>query len=401
MTKDVSGGMSEGISDGMRTALPDPILPGSTLGIFGGGQLGRMLAFAAHRLGYRVSVFSPEPHSPAGSVADTEHVASYADLGAVAAFARDVDVITLEFENVPVTALEAAAIYAPVRPGWRALYTAQHRLREKQFLTKQGVPTPPFRPIRKADELELALRELGTPAVLKTAGFGYDGKGQRIVNSLTEATAAFGELDGECILEAFIPFERELSVVGARGLDGSFVHLAVAENRHVRHILDVSLAPADVPPAVAERAAELTREIMEALEVVGVLCTEFFLTPEGTLLVNELAPRPHNSGHLSTEACDVGQFELQLRAVCGLPLFTPTQRPAAMANLLGDLWAAGEPEWAAALAESNMFLYLYGKAEARPGRKMGHLTALAETPGAAAARVQAVRRKLSKSGSVR
>ena len=370
-------------------------LPGSTVGIFGGGQLGRMLAFAAKRLGYRVSVFSPEPGSPAGSVADAEHVASYTDLGAVAAFAREVDVITLEFENVPVTALEAAAIYAPVRPGWRALYTAQHRLREKTFLAKQGLPTPPFRPIRKTDELELALRELGTPAVLKTAGFGYDGKGQRIVKSLTEATAAFRELDSECILEAFITFERELSVVGARGLDGTFVHLAPAENRHVRHILDVSLAPADVSVTTAERAAALTREIMEALDVVGVLCTEFFLVPDGTLLVNELAPRPHNSGHLSIEACDISQFELQLRAVCGLPLFTPAQRPSAMANLLGDLWEDGEPDWRAVLAEPGVFLHLYGKTQARPGRKMGHLTALAETPAAAAEKVQAARRKLT------
>ena len=370
-------------------------LPGSTVGIFGGGQLGRMLAFAAERLGYRVSVFSPEPGSPAGSVADAEHVAPYTDLGAVAAFAREVDVITLEFENVPVTALEAAAIYAPVRPGWRALYTAQHRLREKTFLAKQGLPTPPFRPIRKTDELELALRELGTPAVLKTAGFGYDGKGQRIVKTLAEAEAAFDELRSECILEAFITFDRELSVVGARGLDGTFVHLAPAENRHVRHVLDVSLAPADVSSTTAKRAAELTREIMEALDAVGVLCTEFFLMPDGTLLVNEIAPRPHNSGHLSIEACDVSQFELQLRAICGLPLITLVQRPAAMANLLGDLWRDGEPDWRAVLAEPDVFLHLYGKADPRPGRKMGHLTALAETPAAAAEKVQAVRRKLT------
>ena len=381
-----------------ESGTPAPILPGSTIGIFGGGQLGRMLALVARRLGYRVSVFSPETASPAGSVADVEHVAAYTDLEAVAAFARDVDVITLEFENVPVTALEAAAIYAPVRPGWRALFTAQHRLREKTFLARQGVPTAPFRPIRKAAELELALRELGAPAVLKTAGFGYDGKGQQVVHSLTEAATAFRELDSECILEAFIDFERELSVVGARGLDGSFVHLAPAENRHVRHILDVSLAPAELPSTVAARAAELTREIMEALEVVGVLCTEFFLAADGTLLVNELAPRPHNSGHLSIEACDISQFELQLRAVCGLPLVTPTQRPAAMANLLGDLWKGGEPRWAAALVENDMFLHLYGKAEARPGRKMGHLTALADTPAAAAEKVQAVRRKLLEPG---
>ena len=383
--------MTTGLSKGLSNA----ILPGSTVGIFGGGQLGRMLAFVAKRMGYRVAVFSPEPNSPAGSVADAEHVADYTDLGAVTAFARQVDVVTLEFENVPVTALEAAAIYAPVRPGWRALYTAQHRLREKTFLAKQGLPTAPFRPIRRAEELELALRELGGKAVLKTAGFGYDGKGQRVVKTLREAKAAFAELGGECILEAFIEFERELSVVGARGVSGTFVHLAPTENRHVRHILDVSLAPAEIPVAVSERAAALTREIMEVLDVVGVLCTEFFLTPDERLLINELAPRPHNSGHLSLEACDVSQFELQLRAVCGLPLVTPVQRPAATANLLGDLWEQGEPDWATLLTENEMTLHLYGKTEARPGRKMGHLTALADTPAAAAERVQAVRRKLT------
>ncbi len=372
------------------------VLPGATIGIFGGGQLGRMLAFAAKRMGYRVAVFSPEASSPAGSVADAEHVADYTDLGAVTAFAQAVDVITLEFENVPVTALEAAAIYAPVRPGWRALYTAQHRLREKNFLAKEGLPTPAFRPIRRAGELELALRELGAPAVLKTAGFGYDGKGQRVVETLTGAKAAFAELGSECILETFVDFDRELSVVGARGVDGTFVHLAVSENRHVRHILDVSLAPAAVPAVVAERAAALTREIMATLDVVGLLCAEFFLTSDETLLVNELAPRPHNSGHLSLEACDISQFELQLRAVCGLPLVTPVQRPAATANLLGDLWVQGEPDWAATLTENDMTLHLYGKAEARPGRKMGHLTALAETPSAAAERVQAARRKLTR-----
>ena len=383
------------MNEGASVDVVKTLLPGSTVGIFGGGQLGRMLAFAAKRLGYRVAVFSPEPGSPAGSVADAEHVAAYTDLAAVAAFAQEADVITLEFENVPVTALEAAAIYAPVRPGWRALYTAQHRLREKTFFAKQGLPTPNFRPIRKTDELELALRELGTPAVLKTAGFGYDGKGQRIVKTLAEAEAAFAELGGECILEAFVDFGRELSIVGARGLDGTFVHLAAAENRHVRHILDVSLAPAELASGVVERAAALTREIMEALDVVGVLCTEFFLMPDKTLYVNEIAPRPHNSGHLSIEACDVSQFELQLRAICGLPLFTPAQRPAATANLLGDLWADGEPDWRTVLAEPGVFLHLYGKTQARPGRKMGHLTVLADTPVAAAEKVQAARRKLT------
>lgn len=370
------------------------VLPGSTVGVFGSGQLGRMLALVAKRLGYRVAVFSPDRNSPAGSVADAEHVAAYDDLAAVAAFARGVDVVTLEFENVPVTALEAAAIYAPVRPGWQVLYTAQNRLREKTFLAKEGLPTAPFQPVRKAEEVGPALRELGLPAVLKTAGFGYDGKGQRVVRTLAEAEEAFAALNEDCILEAFVDFACELSVVGVRGLDGTFAHYAVAENRHAQHILDVSVAPAEVDAAVAAEVVGLTREVMDALGVVGVLCAEFFVTRAGRVLINELAPRPHNSGHLTIEACGVSQFEAQLRAVCGLPLVPQPQRPAAMVNLLGDLWAGGEPDWAAALAQTGVTLHLYGKAEPRPGRKMGHLTALAETTQEAAALAENVRRRL-------
>lgn len=374
------------------------VLPGGTLGVLGSGQLGRMLVLAAKRLGYRVVVFSPDSDTPAGSVADAERVAAYDDMNALTAFAKEVDVITLEFENIPVTALEAAAIYAPVRPGWQALYTAQHRLREKTFLAKEGVPTAPFRPIRKAEDLELALRELGAPAVLKTAGFGYDGKGQRVVRSLEEAERAFADLNETCVLEAFIDFGSELSVVAARAMDGTFMPFAVAENRHKNHILDVTLAPADVPNSVAEEALTLTRHIMESLGVFGVLCTEFFLTQEDKLLVNEIAPRPHNSGHITIEACSVSQFEAQLRAVCGLPLAQTAQRPAAMVNLLGDLWDGGEPDWTVVLREPGAFLHLYGKAEARPGRKMGHITVLAETPQEAAERAVALRRKLNRAG---
>ena len=373
---------------------PEPILPGSTVGIFGSGQLGRMLALVAKRLGYRVAVFSPDENSPAGSVADTEIVARYDELAAVAAFAKGVDVVTLEFENVPVTALEAAAIYAPVRPGWRVLYTAQNRLREKTFLAKEGFPTAAFRPVRSAEDIGPALRELGVPAVLKTAGFGYDGKGQRVVQTLAEAEEAFAELREECILEQFVAFSSEVSVIGVRGVDGTFTHYAVAENRHAHHILDMSLAPAEVSQEVAAEAVRLTRDVMDALGVVGVLCTEFFVTGEGRVLVNELAPRPHNSGHLTIEACPVGQFEAQLRAVCGLPIAPQPQRPAAMVNLLGDLWRGGEPDWTAALAEPNVTLHLYGKAEPRAGRKMGHLTAVADTVEDAVALAQQVRRRL-------
>ena len=374
----------------------EPVLPGSTIGILGGGQLGRMLAQVAQQLGYRAEVLSPGANTPAGSVADAEHTSPYTDLGAVAAFARRVQVVTVEFENISVTALEAAAIYAPVRPGWQVLYTAQNRLREKTFLARCGLPTAPFRPIRSTADLEPAAHELGFPAVLKTAGFGYDGKGQRVVRTSREAEAAFAELDSECILEAFVDFAAELSVVGARAADGTFIHFAVTENRHREHILDVSLAPADVSAVVAERAVSLTRAVMETLGVVGVLCVEFFLTREGTVLINEIAPRPHNSGHLTIEACDVSQFGAQLRAVCGLPLTPPTQRPAAMVNLLGDLWTEGTPNWAAVMREPGMALHVYGKAEARPGRKMGHLTAVAETPQAAADLALDARRRLTR-----
>lgn len=371
------------------------ILPGATLGIFGSGQLGRMLAMVAKRMGYRVEVFSPDANTPAGSVADAEHVASYDDTAAVRAFAKACDVITLEFENIPATAIEAAAAHAPVRPGFEALYTAQNRLREKTFFREQGIPTPTFEAIKHAADVSRAVAAVGLPAVMKTAGFGYDGKGQRVVKTLEAAEAAFAELASDCILEQFVDFDCEVSVVGVRGVEGAFTHFALAKNDHRNHILDVSQAPAAQPAAVAEKAVQLTEQIMRALDAVGVLCVEFFVTSEGEVLVNEMAPRTHNSGHLTIEACDMSQFEAQLRAVCGLPLLTPRQRPAAMVNLLGDEWAGGEPDWAALLQENDTFLHLYGKAEARPGRKMGHITVLAETPELAAKRALQIRERLT------
>jgi 5-(carboxyamino)imidazole ribonucleotide synthase len=266
------------------------------------------------------------------------------------------------------------------------LHTTQQRLREKTFLAKHAFPVTPFRTVRTEQELRTAARELGLPAVLKTASFGYDGKGQAKLATPADLDAAAARLGGrEHVYEAFVDFEREVSVVAARGLDGSFAHWGVIDNTHRNHILDLSVAPADVTPAVEREAEEIARGILEQLGVVGVLCVEFFLTKVGKLLVNELAPRPHNSGHLTIDAAVTSQFEQQLRAVCGLPLgSTRIHTPAAMANLLGDLWAEGEPDWAAALAVPGVKLHLYGKAEARPGRKMGHLTALGDTPEAAA-----------------
>ena len=364
----------------------EPILPGSAVGVLGSGQLGRMFAIAARQMGYRVHTFSPDSDTPTGQVADVEVTAPYEDLEAVRKFARSVRVVTFEFENVPAETAAAAAECAPVRPDGRVLHTTQQRLREKMFLEKHGFPVTPFRAVRTEQDLRGAAKELGLPAVLKTASFGYDGKGQAKLTSPADGDAAAARLGGrEHVYEAFVDFEREVSVVAARGLDGSFTHWGVVDNTHRNHILDLSIAPAAVPEAAARQAADIARGILEQLGVVGVLCVEFFLTRAGKLLVNELAPRPHNSGHLTIDASLTSQFEQQLRAVCGLPLgSTRLHTPGAMANLLGDLWENGEPDWAAALAVPGVKLHLYGKAEPRPGRKMGHLTALAESPEAAA-----------------
>ena len=370
------------------------VLPGSTIGVLGSGQLGRMFAIAARRMGYRVHTFSPDSDTPTGQVADYEIEASYEDLDAVREFARGVEVVTFEFENVPAATVQAASEFAPVRPGGDVLHIAQHRLREKTFLATHGFPVAPFRHITSVEELRAALAELGYPAILKTAGFGYDGKGQSKILSADESEQAFAAISGrEAVLEAFVDFEREVSVVAARGCEGEFAHYGVIENEHQRHILDVSIAPAHVSDKTATEATEITRSVLETLGVVGVTCVEFFLTQDGELLINELAPRPHNSGHLTVDACVTSQFEQQLRAVCGLPLgSTERLRPgAAMANLLGELWQHGEPDWRAACAFPDVKLHLYGKADARPGRKMGHLTTLSTSPQEAGQIVRAAR----------
>ena len=372
------------------------IPPGSAVGVLGSGQLGRMFAIAARRMGYRVHTLSPESDTPTGQVADLEVRADYEDLDAVGAFASGVSVVTFEFENVSAAAVAAAASRAPVRPSGEVLHVCQQRLREKSFLRAAGLPVSDFVAVRSPDELARGLLRVGAPAILKTAAFGYDGKGQAKVASLAEAETAFAAVGGqECILEAFVPFEREVSVVAARGEDGAFAHFGVIENVHARHILDVSVAPASLEPRLAAEAVDLARAVLERLEVVGVLCVEMFVAPGGRLLINELAPRPHNSGHLTFDAAVTSQFEQQLRAVVGLPLgSTELLRPAAMANLLGDLWAAGEPDWVRACAFPEVKLHLYGKAQARRGRKMGHLTAMAPTGAEARARVLAARAAL-------
>jgi 5-(carboxyamino)imidazole ribonucleotide synthase len=364
-----------------RGSYTEPILPGAVIGVLGSGQLGRMFAIAARRMGYRVHTYSPDSETPTGQVSDVEVTASYDDLDAVRRFARDVSVVTFEFENIPAAAAEAAGEEVPVRPAWRVLHTTQHRVREKTFLDKAGFPVTPFAPVGSLDDLRLALERLGCPAILKTAGFGYDGKGQARIASPDEAAGVWHAAGEQpAILEAFVDFEREISVVAARGLDGAIADWGPIENRHHRHILDVALAPARVDARVRREAVRLAHGLLEELDVVGVLCVEFFLARNGRLLVNELAPRPHNSGHLTFDASITSQFEQQLRAVCGLPLgATALLRPAAMANLLGDLWSEAEPDWAAACRSPHVKLHLYGKVEPRPGRKMGHLTALAPT----------------------
>ena len=367
----------------------DPVFPGSTIGILGSGQLGRMIAIAARRMGYRIHTLSPEEDSPTGHVADREVVAAYDDVEAVKRFAADVDVITLEFENISATCVDAASSIVPVRPKGSVLHTTQNRLREKTFLADNGFPVAPFRHVKSREELATAVEEIGTPAVLKTAGFGYDGKGQVKIESADEVNPAWTSMSGqEAVLEAFIDFDLELSVVAARGLNGAFAHYGAIENKHTNHILDITTAPADVSGAVNVTAVNLTRRVFEALNVVGVACVEYFLDRDENLIINEIAPRVHNSGHFTFDACVTSQFEQHVRAVCGLPLGSTEQpRPAAMANLLGDLWEHSEPDWTAALALPEVKLHLYGKQEARPGRKMGHLTAMADTREQAVERV--------------
>lgn len=372
------------------------ILPSSTIGVFGSGQLGRMFAIEARKMGYRVHTFSPDTDTPTGQIADVETTASYDDLDAVRKFARSVDVVTFEFENVPSACIDAAAEFVDVHPRGEILHTTQNRLREKTFLSNNGFPVAPFRHIRTIDELRNAVNEIGMPAVLKTAGFGYDGKGQSKIGTVDDIDAAFSAMNGiEAVLERFIDFEKEVSVVCARGIDGSFSHYGVIENEHRNHILDVSFAPGNVSDRVAADAVEIARSIADTFGYVGTMCVEFFLTVDDRLIVNEIAPRPHNSGHLTFGPCVTSQFEQQVRAVCGLPLgSTQFYRPAAMANLLGDVWQNGEPNWAAALNIPGVSIHLYGKSDPRSGRKMGHITATAIDEIAADSKVRTARAAL-------
>jgi 5-(carboxyamino)imidazole ribonucleotide synthase len=364
----------------------------------GGGQLGAMFAAAAARMGYRVEAFTDAADCPAALTAQALHVGGLDDAAALGRIAPRLDAVTFEFENVSAEAARALAAAVPVRPAPDVLFTTQDRAREKAFLVRHGFPCAPHRAIRSRDELHAAVADIGLPSVLKTAAFGYDGKGQRKLTAADQVDAAWEALGPrELVLEGWIDFDCEISVVAARGLDGATAAYAPSRNEHRDHILDVASVPANLPAAVLARAQQMATAILGALDVVGVACVEFFVTRGGDVLVNEIAPRPHNSGHLTINACETSQFEQQVRAVCGLPLGSTRQvAPAAMANLLGDCWAAGEPDWAAALAIPGVSLHLYGKSDPRAGRKMGHLTALADSVEEAIANVTRARRLASR-----
>lgn len=365
--------------------MTTPILPPATIGILGSGQLGRMLALVARQMGYRVHVFSPGTDTPTGQVADREFSADYHDKSALIEFAQTVDVITYEFENVPFASADLLNEIVPVRPKPEILRVASNRLREKSTFANAGLPVTPFRAVRSAADLDVAIAELGLPLILKTVTSGYDGKGQARLDSAENAHLLWSQMgQAELIAEKMIDFACEVSVVGARGLTGEFVAYDVIENEHRNHILDISTIPSSLSSTVKGEAVRIASEVFELLDVVGVLCIEFFVTQSADLLINEIAPRPHNSGHLTIEAAVTSQFEQQLRALCGLPLGATTLRsPAVMVNLLGDLWQNGNPAWERVTAFDDTHLHLYGKKEARIGRKMGHITTLASTPAQA------------------
>jgi 5-(carboxyamino)imidazole ribonucleotide synthase len=363
------------------------ILPGATVGVLGGGQLGRMFTLQAHTMGYRVVVLDPDPQSPAGAVADRHIQASYDDPLALAELSASCAAITTEFENVPAAALAALSRSALIRPPVEAVATAQDRIAEKSFLQSHGFPTARFKPVRDPHELRAALAEIPIPALLKTSRLGYDGKGQASVATEDDAVRAFERFGGvACVLEERVTLACELSVVLARGADGEVVTFPVAENRHRDGILETSVVPARIAEILAREACGLATGVAEAMAYVGVLGVELFVAQGEKLLVNEMAPRPHNSGHYTMDACSADQFEQQLRTLCGLPLARPwLMSPVAMVNLLGDLWGGGEPRWEEALKRPGVRLHLYGKAEPRPGRKMGHLNCLASDPDRALA----------------
>ncbi len=372
------------------------ILPASTLGMLGGGQLGRMFTMAARAMGYEVIVLDPDKESPAGKLATRHLCAAYDDAEALKILAEQCDTITTEFENVPASTLEQLAETRPVRPGARAVTITQDRIHEKNFLRDNGFPTAPFAVIHSLADLQQQISQIGTPAILKVSRFGYDGKGQFTLHSADDCEAAWQALQGEaCVLEQRVPLDREVSVVMARALEGEMKTWPVAENIHENGILDTTLVPARIDAEREQQVTDMACRIAEALDYVGVLAVEFFVS-NGELLVNEIAPRPHNSGHYTLDACVTDQFEQQVRAVCGLPLGdTRLLSPVVMINMLGDIWHDGQPpQWLTLLQHPNIKLHLYGKREARPGRKMGHFNVLDADAEAALALANTLKQQL-------
>ena len=373
----------------------DPILPGQWLGLLGGGQLGRMFAMAAASMGYRVCVIDPDPHSPAAAVCDEHLQAPYDDDAALNTLAERCRAVTIEFENVPASALRRLADRVAVRPAADAVAVAQDRIAEKRYMIAHGIEVGPHRIVDRVDDLLRAPDAL-FPGILKTARLGYDGKGQAVVASRDDAVAAWTRMGRvPCVLEKRLALRREVSCIVCRGADGQATTFSLIENEHRGGILAVSIAPARVSPQVASQAAEIARKLAAALDYVGVLCVEMFVLDGERVLVNEIAPRPHNSGHFTIDACAASQFEQQARALAGMPLASTAQLvPAVMLNVLGDLWFRGgdliEPPWYDVLAVSGAKLHLYGKREPRLGRKMGHVTCLGASVSDALQRAAAV-----------
>jgi 5-(carboxyamino)imidazole ribonucleotide synthase len=372
------------------------IFPDATLGMIGGGQLGRMFTIAARSMGYRVIILDPDPHSPAGNIADQHIQADFNDHAALDILGDSCVAITSEFENLPVESLSRLQRHCPVHPAPDVLAMAQNRLLEKTFLDEHEFPTVAFYPIQTLDDLEEAMAGLGAPGILKIAAPRYPGHGRHAVASLEEAVEAFRDMGEQpCILEERLFVEKRLSVILARSIDGEIAVYPVVENRYRKGILDLSLAPADISTTTADGAIELACDLADELEYCGVLSIEFFLTGEGELLINTITPRPHNSGHYTVDACITSQFEQQVRMMCGLPPGdTQLLSSVVMTNLLGDLWSGGDPNWEAVFDEPQAKLHLYGKQEARPGRKMGHINCLAEDTEGALAIAGAIREAL-------
>ncbi len=355
------------------------ILPGATLGMLGGGQLGRMFTAAAQIMGYKVVVLDPDTNSPAGIIADQHICAKYTDNDALDQLATLCDAITTEFENIPATTLSYLEAKTVVHPSSKALASTQNRIVEKQFIASLGIPVAPFAAIRSTKDIDALVDNFLFPAILKVANFGYDGKGQVVCETIADVRAAFESLDNaECVLEQRINLEREVSTVLARSQSGVITNFPVAENVHVNGILHSTTVPSSIPEQQAQAALQMADKIADGLSYVGTMAVEFFISSEGDIIANEIAPRPHNSGHFTLDACETSQFEQQVRMLCGLPSGNcKLVSPVVMINILGDVWGNSKPHWDTLLSQPENKLHLYGKKEARVGRKMGHFNVLA------------------------